>query len=159
MSACACAWTCPYTRAPAGRDVSPLCLVSVNVSMASQAWSCDRSADEPLLPHPLLPPLTLFPPLVSPLASLPSAQGLNILYCPGITSGIWNFYLITGQNLSVTGARAMMHHKARRCPVGTAGVAERISGDNSVQQAPHRRHTCDWKPQYHSNTLQLWHVA
>lgn len=30
-----------------GRDVSPLCLVSVNVSMASQAWSCDTSPDEP----------------------------------------------------------------------------------------------------------------
>lgn len=57
--ACARAQTCPYTRAPAGQDVSPLCLVSVNVSMASQAWSCDRSADEPLLPHPLPPPLTL----------------------------------------------------------------------------------------------------
>lgn len=55
----ACAWTCPYTQDPAGRDVSPLCLVIVNVSMASQAWSCDRSADEPLLSYILPASLTL----------------------------------------------------------------------------------------------------
>lgn len=48
--------------APAAPDVSPLCLVSVNVSTGSQAWSCDRSADEPLLPHPLPPPVTPPPP-------------------------------------------------------------------------------------------------
>lgn len=117
MPACACVWVCPYRLAPAGREVSPLCLVSVNVSKGSQAWSCDRSADEPLL-HP------------SPPASLPSAPRLNILYLPGITSGAQHLYLISGQNLSVSGSRANMHHSAGRCPEGTASVAHRISSDS-----------------------------
>lgn len=35
----------------------------------------------------------LSPYFLPPLASLPSAQGLNILYCPGVTSGTWSFFL------------------------------------------------------------------
>lgn len=46
--------------APAGWDVSPLCLVTANMNLSIQAWSCDRSADSPApsrlcSQHPFIP--------------------------------------------------------------------------------------------------------
>lgn len=106
------------------RDVSPLCLVSVNVRMSSQAWSCDSSAP---------PTSTSFHPTSSPLPRHPfaSARGFYLLPCPGVTSGIWKFHLIPGQNLSVTGGHAAGGHLA-----GGARVAAGVREDICAQASP-----------------------
>lgn len=49
-----------------------------------------------------------------------------------------DFYFNSGQNLSVTATQATMNHSARGRPVGDARVAEGVSRDASVRQAPHR---------------------
>lgn len=71
MPACVC--TSVSVAAPLQqRDVSPLCLVSVNVRMSSQAWSCDSSAP---------PTSTSFHPTSSPSPRHPfaSARGFYLL--------------------------------------------------------------------------------
>lgn len=139
----ACAWTCPYP----GPCRAGTCHLFV-LSVLMWAWAARRRAVTDQQTNPASPPTsTSSHPISSPSRPLfAPAQGLYILYRPGITSGIWNFYLISGQNLPVAGARATMHHNARGCPVGDARVAEGVSRDSGVQQAPHRRHTHGWKP-------------
>lgn len=65
------------------RDVSPLCLVRVNVCMTSQAWSCDRSAP---------PTSTSFHPASSPLPPHPSILcfSTGILFTPLSGSHLWH---------------------------------------------------------------------
>lgn len=125
MPACVC--TSVSVAAPLQRrDVSPLCLVSVNVRMSSQAWSCDSSAP---------PTSTSFHPTSSPVAPPPffllQHGGFYLLPCPGVTSGIWKFHLIPGQNLSVTGGHAAGGHLA-----GDARVAAGVRKDIRAQASP-----------------------
>lgn len=135
-ASCVCVCVCTSASMAAAlqqRDVSPLCLVSVNVCMSSQAWSCDRSA--PPTSTSFHPPPTSSP-VACPPTLTPKPSTLWILFAPlsgesPLAYGI--FILIPGQNLSITGRPTAGGDLG-----GSAGVAGGVREDICAQQAPHR---------------------
>lgn len=101
MAACECAWTCPGPY---------------RMCHFLWAWTARLRAVTVWLTNPFYP--THFHLPYSP----PQLQGFYTFYCPDMTSGIWNFYLIPGRNLSLTGY-ASQHQRmpSLQCQGGREG--------------------------------------
>lgn len=105
MLACTCtsvSVTVPLQQ----RDVSPLCLVSVNVRMSSQAWNCDRSAP---------PTSTSFHPTFPLIAPPPFCLSTGILFTSLSGRHLWQM------EVSFNSRSEPVHHRrshGRRTPGG-----------------------------------------